>query len=251
MAESKILLLNVGNTVTQVAVSSDCTGLETIKTLPTRILNNPHAPCLPLFLEDKLALPWFVACVVPGAKKMLQRVKTTGDLFFIGPESATDVDFSGIDTSSLGADRVANLSAAIELDMLPACIVDCGTCITLELIDAGKRFRGGAILPGRRMMRQALSEWTGQLPEIGDAGTLPKGLGANTEESIALGVDGGVLAAVEDVQDRALQQLSRPEDCNCLATGGDQEYFTRHADGLTPAPPAFTLTGLLHLARIA
>jgi len=59
----------------------------------------------------------------------------------------------------LGVDRWLALIAARQA-LQPVCIVDCGTAITLDLLDGQGQHLGGLICPGLSLMKQALSQGT-------------------------------------------------------------------------------------------
>ena len=83
----------------------------------------------------------------------------------------------------LGVDRWLTLIAAHRLNTGACCIVDCGTAMTVDVIDASGHHLGGLILPGINMMWEALREKTG-LPPVDrvEAETL---LGQDTASAIA------------------------------------------------------------------
>ena len=56
----------------------------------------------------------------------------------------------------LGADRWANLIAAHAYYPGPAVIIDCGTAITIDALDAAGKHLGGLIVPGMDLMSAAL-----------------------------------------------------------------------------------------------
>ena len=56
----------------------------------------------------------------------------------------------------LGIDRWAAIIAAYHRFPEGACVVDCGTACTFDLVDAGGRHRGGYILPGLSAMEGAV-----------------------------------------------------------------------------------------------
>src|SRR5664280_1304145 len=60
----------------------------------------------------------------------------------------------------LGVDRWLALVAVRNHYQLPACIVDCGTAITVDLIDADGKHQGGLISPGLTLMKRSLAEGT-------------------------------------------------------------------------------------------
>jgi len=63
----------------------------------------------------------------------------------------------------LGVDRWLALVAVRNHYQLPACIVDCGTAITVDLIDADGKHQGGLICPGLTLMKKALAQGTDAL----------------------------------------------------------------------------------------
>ncbi len=56
----------------------------------------------------------------------------------------------------LGVDRWAAILAAYHYHPQGACVLDCGTAITLDLVHGDGRHLGGYILPGFEVMRQSL-----------------------------------------------------------------------------------------------
>lgn len=66
---------------------------------------------------------------------------------------------------TLGADRLAAAAGAQALyPGRAALVVDVGTCVTYELVDADAVYRGGAISPGPAMRLDAMHRFTGRLP---------------------------------------------------------------------------------------
>ena len=49
---------------------------------------------------------------------------------------------------------------------VPAVIIDAGSAVTVDLVDGAGAFRGGAILPGLRLMAKSLHDYTALLPLI-------------------------------------------------------------------------------------
>lgn len=235
-------LLNIGNTHTQVG------GLERgraslLERLPTAdilagrlpaALERPEGPCL-------------AACVVPRARAVIEAARPAPGVVFLSPDMVTEVSFALVDASTLGADRIANAVAAAEKGG-PVLVLDCGTCVTTEAVDGRGCFRGGAILPGRALLRQALHAHTGQLPLVPLQGACPSALGPCTRDAILAGVDLGVLGAVQRIVADSRATLGAP-DCPVVAVGGDAPFFCQHLPGLVPGDELFTLRGLARVAR--
>ena len=98
---------------------------------------------------------------------------------------------------TLGSDRLAAVIGASSLrpgkDLL---IIDAGTCITYEVIDARGNYWGGNIAPGMLMRLYALHEFTARLPLVEAEGEVP-GMGYNTETAIRSGVLRGMKYEIE------------------------------------------------------
>ena len=238
--------MNIGNTRAQIAVlRSKC--IESIETLQTESLLK-HLKALKI-LEAFLEYPWVSACVVPSVKKQLMNLDGIHPIYWISAAMDVGVDFSNVDRATVGADRVANAVAAIHELPLPAIVLDCGTAITLELIDKQKRFLGGAIMPGRLLSRQALTRGTGQLPFIDLSNDMPQPIGRNTCDAIRSGIDLGVLGAIEKIRSIARDVTAEGPDLTTCAVGGDRHFFTQNLKNVLLGPDNFTLKGLAHIAN--
>ncbi|HND88473.1 MAG TPA: type III pantothenate kinase, partial [Saprospiraceae bacterium] len=68
---------------------------------------------------------------------------------------------------TLGKDRLAAAAGAQALWPGEACVVvDCGTCIKYEWVEADGTYRGGNIAPGLHMRIRAMHEFTARLPQV-------------------------------------------------------------------------------------
>ncbi len=118
-----------------------------------------------------------------------------------------------------GADRLANAFALKELHELPACAVDVGTAITIDVVDGRGQFLGGAIAPGEELQLAALRQYTAQL---GKVRSLPKsvpGIGNTTATAMAVGIRRGVPWAVMGMISGVEEALGRPLE-TIVTTGG-------------------------------
>ncbi len=125
----------------------------------------------------------------------------------------------------LGVDRWLALVAVRNYYQKPACIVDCGTAITVDLLDAAGNHQGGLISPGLTLMKQSLATGTAALPfnqthhAVGPA--------RFTEAAIY----SGTLAAAAGLIEHVLSQQSGV--IPLILTGGDAEQI---ATQLTAKP---------------
>lgn len=101
----------------------------------------------------------------------------------------------------------------------PGIVIDVGTAVTIDLILEGRRFVGGAILPGPRLMADGLHRHTAKLPLV-DLGEVPNvdPPGRNTRDAIAVGVMAAVLGAAEFL----VREYTSPDDTPpwVMMTGG-------------------------------
>jgi type III pantothenate kinase len=121
----------------------------------------------------------------------------------------------------LGADRWAALLGARGLVEGPCLVVDAGSALTIDAMDAGGRHLGGWILPGLAMMVEALEARTGDLGVLRRAsaaqasGAFPADTGPAMEQGARLAAVGAIQAAWVRLQACA----SMP--ARLLLTGGD------------------------------
>lgn len=238
------LLVSVGNSNSQVALACGSSILS-LETFPTSQFFETEG--LPEPFASGARLPILVACVVPAVKKALKAATGGGLMQFLTADLVTEVDFSGVEALSIGADRLANAVAAVTLGALPLIVIDCGTAITTEVVDGHGVFRGGAIAPGRLVLRRALNSFTGQLPEIPMTDHLPAALGTTTVDAITAGCDLGAVGTVARLIEESRRELGQP-DCRAIAIGGDAPYFAQCLPELDLGPDDFTFRGLATVA---
>lgn len=143
---------------------------------------------------------------------------------------------------SLGRDRLALAAGAQaafpEEDVL---VVDLGTCITYEFLEAGKTYLGGAISPGWRLRMYAMHEFTSALPLIEDLPAPAELIGDSTENCMKSGVYQGILEEVRGVINQYRQRYPRMKT---ILTGGDHALFAGQLKNGIFARPILQLEGL-------
>lgn len=230
----KLLVINIGNTNTQYGIFSDGV-VRNVKYVPTSdfLKRSKNIP------ELMSGMPIAVSTVVPAAKKVLEGK----NIYWVGPSGKLPVSLKKIDSSTLGADRIANIAAVAKSAKLPAIVIDCGTAITINAVNSKSEFLGGAILPGRMLLRKSLNDFTAQLPLVALSDKKPKALGRNTKDAILSGTDLAVLGAVKEIISRIKIEI-KMEKCMVIATGGDAGFFIRNIKGIKPAGKDLTLLGI-------
>ncbi len=145
---------------------------------------------------------WAVASVHPDRLKAFTAwVEQRGEeLFAVTHHPQLPIADKVANRESVGFDRFLNAIAAREL--LPpgdgAVIVDVGTASTIDWLDGDGLFRGGAILPGPRLMLESLHRYTAKLPLIDEHGVPAEyPPGRRTADAMGLGVQAANIGAVE------------------------------------------------------
>ena len=120
----------------------------------------------------------------------------------------------------IGIDRLINLVSALQSFSPPLMVIDCGTCITVELLNQQKEFYGGFILPNKYLQKKTLNENIPQLPLTQSKKKYsPFQLGLNTNDAIEFGLHYSLIAFMEKTIN-VLQQQFKP--LTILFTGGDR-----------------------------
>ncbi len=124
--------------------------------------------------------------------------------------------------NTLGKDRIANAVGAYHIKPNQNnLIIDVGTCLKFDLIDASNQYQGGSISPGLMMRYKSLHTFTDKLPFIDEVKTDAQ-IGVDTTSSIQVGVYQGMLA---EMRNRIQQYEEDYEELNLFLTGGDLVYF--------------------------
>lgn len=153
-----------------------------------------------------------------------------------------------------GVDRLAALVAARDrAGKRPLIVVDAGTAVTLDALDAKGIHLGGMIMPGLRLLRESLLTGTenvdaGTHDERGTPGRTWAGglLQASTHAAVMSGVQCMLLGGVERAILEATQLLGG--DVWLGVTGGDAEIIARQLDLQHAWIPDLVLDGVALMA---
>lgn len=149
------------------------------------------------------------------------------------------------DINKLGIDRWLSLIATWHKYKSPACIVSCGTAVTIDGLDHQGIHLGGLIMPGITMMQQSLHINTSAIPPVDDTQATTN-LAGNTEQAVVTGCALAVVTLIEHV----LQDLRRAHNgkLKCLITGGDSESVMNLLTEKFIHEPYLVLEGLALIA---
>ncbi|MES9964528.1 MAG: type III pantothenate kinase [Candidatus Sedimenticola sp. 20ELBAFRAG] len=148
------------------------------------------------------------------------------------------------DPSQLGVDRWLTLIAVHGLHPGPACIVDCGTAITVDVMDDGGSHLGGVILPGLDLMRHALLDKT-RIPRV-EKVDVDNMLATDTASAVASASIHSAAALVERVVGKSSQTLGVSP--SLVLTGSDANILLDALDISGMVIPELVMTGLALVA---
>lgn len=142
---------------------------------------------------------------------------------------------------TLGVDRLAAvIGAQAEAPGKDILVIDAGSAITYDFLDAQGNYHGGNIAPGLAMRLRALHEHTGKLPLVKADGDTPA-LGYNTETAIRSGVIRGIRYEIDgyiaELRDKYPSVL-------IFLTGGDEKSLIYNVKNCIFADEFLVLKGL-------
>jgi type III pantothenate kinase len=149
--------------------------------------------------------------------------------------------------AEIGTDRIANVVAAMHAFGGPVAVIDFGTATTVSVV-RDRRFLGGAILPGIRLMGEALHRGTARLPAI-DFSEKTTGLAASAAalgKSTTASMISGMIYGTAGAVDRIIRGIETEEGCRfgALATGGFASVVMPYMERECSLDPDLTLKGL-------
>ncbi len=186
------LIIDIGNTVAKLVAFDGDEPVEEVRT------SNESLAALGAFAAKYAFTHGIVGAVreiTPQAESRLQALHIP--LLRFTPSTPVPIINRYRTPQTLGSDRLAAAVGARSLkpgkDLL---IIDAGTCVTYEVIDAHGNYWGGNIAPGMHMRLRALHEFTARLPLVEAEGAVP-GMGYDTDTAIRSGVLRGMKYEIE------------------------------------------------------
>jgi len=240
-----IALLDIGNTHTHIGLANGRRVLRHAD-VPTRDWS-AGAPqrAADRFLKQAPLTGAILCSVVPAATpKAADFLRTRFGLECVELTART-VRGVGIDyprPETIGPDRLANAVAVKHHFGAPSVVVDFGTAVTFDVVDAAGNYIGGIIAPGLNVMTDYLHEKTALLPRI-RIREVSTAVGKNTEQAMLIGAVHGYRGLIRQL----LGELKRTMRCRRLpvvATGGYARLISSKLPEITAVEPLLTLEGL-------
>jgi type III pantothenate kinase len=159
----------------------------------------------------------------------------------VGPGLKTGMPIRIDNPRELGPDRIVNAIAAYEQVGGSVIVVDLGTALTFDIVNAAGEYVGDIIAPGVEISLDALTARAAALPRI-DL-TPPRSLVAKgTVDAIRAGVIYGYAAMVDGIVARLRAELA--EEVPTIATGGLADAIVPYCDNVEETDGLLTLKGL-------
>lgn len=183
-----------------------------------------------------------VAKVVSGWCEKIWQIKP----FF----ARTAVQNCGVTNSysepeKLGIDRWLAMIAAWNLCKKNVCVIDCGSAVTIDVVDKDGIHKGGMISPGLALTGRALSEHTHALTAKQKQNS-PL-LADNTGDAISSGCYHQFIGGIQHVLEKIQEQFDF--DMQYMITGGDAELVVSALELEMSHEPDLVLDGLSMLVR--
>ena len=240
-----ILLFDIGNTHTHVGLAN---GRRVLKQtdIPTRMWFDGEGTGRVKKFAGAAKIDGAVLCsVVPRATPLVQ--KTMRSLWKLDTLELTARTIRGVgidypQPALIGADRLANAVAARQRYGTPVVVVDFGTAVTFDVVNARGDYVGGIIAPGLAAMTEYLHEKTALLPKIKIRETKSV-IGKSTEEAMLVGAVHGYRGLVRELISELKREL-RAKNLPVIATGGYAKLIAAKLPEISAVLPGLTLEGL-------
>jgi len=235
------LVIDIGNTFTKIAVFN---GDNIINFAKAEDVNSHNfLPILQQYMIDMV----IVSSVLAKVPKSLSALAKKKEILFFNSLSPSSIHNHYKSPDTLGNDRLAAVIGAKKIyKKKPVLIIDAGTCITYDYVDAESNYYGGSISLGLNMRFNALNQQTKKLPLVTLDRDFTASYGKNTSESILSGVINGTLAETTQFINNYNLLVA---DLKIILCGGDAAFFDTRLKNSIFAPqincePHLVLIGL-------
>jgi type III pantothenate kinase len=240
-----ILLFDIGNTHTHVGLADDQRVLKQIN-VPTREWFGGNAKAGVVKFVGAKKIEGAVLCsVVPRATPFVRKTVWAIwklETLELNPKTVRGVGIDYPKPDSIGPDRLVNAVAARFRFGAPVVVVDFGTAVTFDVVDAKGNYVGGIIAPGLAAMTDYLHEKTALLPKI-KIREVQSAIGKSTEHAMLVGAVQGYRGLVRELIGELKREL-RAKNLPVVATGGYAKLIAAKLPEISAVAPDLTLEGL-------
>lgn len=240
-----ILLFDIGNTNTHVGLANHRRIVRHSDLPSAGWVSGKAAARLARFV-GKTALEGAAVCsVVPRATPRVRQAVAARwglPILELTPKTLRGVGIDYPKPRTIGPDRLANAAAARHHFGAPVVVVDFGTAVTFDVVDARGNYVGGIIAPGLAAMTDYLHEKTALLPRI-RMREVESAIGRSTEHAMLVGAVHGYRGLVRELISELKREL-KARRLPVVATGGYAELIAARLPEISAVEPNLTLEGL-------
>ncbi|MBK0370689.1 type III pantothenate kinase [Flavobacterium agrisoli] len=235
-----VLAIDVGNTRIKAAVFEEDTLLEVFVFQPELLQKEIEK----ILKKNKNMAHLVVASVGKIDKKAFLEWENRLIVHFFSHQDVLPFQNLYATPTTLGVDRMVLAAGATLLyPKKNRLIIDAGTCVTYDFVDADDQYRGGAISPGLRLRYESLHNFTAKLPLL----VVEKPshfIGNSTHQSIHSGIVNGLVYEIAGFIDEYAQSFS---NFIIILTGGDTDFLAKRLKNTIFANSNFLLESLNQL----
>ena len=240
-----ILLFDIGNTHTHLGLAD---GKRVLKQTDISTLTwfGGGAAALVKKFAGKNKITGAILCsVVPRATPLVKKFVRTAwkiNSLELNPTTIRGVGIEYPKPNSIGPDRLANAVAAKHSFGAPVVVVDFGTAVTFDVVNAKGNYVGGIIAPGLAAMTDYLHERTALLPRI-KIREINSAIGKSTEHAMLVGAVQGYRGLIRGLIGELKREL-KIKKLPVVATGGYAKLIAAKLPEISAVAPDLTLEGL-------
>lgn len=179
-------------------------------------------------------------------QKIPMEVLPNGDAVFINTQFNFPFEINYDSTETLGIDRLVACAGAYEPNT-NYCVIDIGTCMTIDIVTKENGFIGGIISPGLRIRYKAMHTFTKKLPLISEYQKTEGNIGKNTIECMNAGAFNGM---INEITGTIHALRSEYDNLKVYLTGGDSIFFEAHLKNGIFANQNLVLEGINKIIQI-
>lgn len=240
-----ILLFDIGNTHTHLALANHQRVLRQLNIRTSDWFDGKASKLISRFVNRANIEGAAMCSVVPHATPLVHSFcQKTLDVrcFELTAKTVHGVGIDYPEPESIGPDRLANAVAVKHHFGAPSVVVDFGTAVTFDVVDAKGNYVGGIITPGLAAMTDYLHEKTALLPKI-EIREVRGVIGKNTKQAMLIGAVHGYRGLIRELLSELKREL-RCENLPVIATGGYAKLMARKLPEIVAVDPLLTVEGL-------
>lgn len=212
----KLMYIDIGNSFVKIAAHDGESWIVKLRASHTQ-LNDVMAW---IKLHTDSGTKFIAASVVERISASIKQ-EFSESVRFIEKDDISSDKLDYLTPETLGIDRYIACVGAYKISNTPVIVVDAGTAVTIDLMDAEGVFKGGVIAPGIELLEKGLLAHAPSLPQVERSlpGDFPP---KSTTDALRWGISGSYLAFIRNHIEKM-----RSEEPGALIwiTGGDVDIL--------------------------